>query len=727
MQALQNLMKVNVTNVLTGATFDEGGWAASVYDSFQYLKIDLEGLWEITSITNKDISRWSWYHTQSFRILHSKDGLTWTAYNTYLSDEILGETFNRQNTLTTIQFNPTIKTRFIVFNPVRYNWRPSMRVELYGCKRHDVASNDISTIVETNIESDTVWIPSQSPVIIDRHISIRPLATLTIQAGVSVIFTSSDAGIDVYGTLRVNGLEAVETIFTSSFPVLSKKRQWKGIFHQPGGNISLWYTVVRQATIGIQGDSIGIHLGHCNIYSCDTGIQLSGGTTSKHKISDSTFTILHTRSFRNEYGIRLHGTAQLPYIYIDQSQFSFNSKHGLVIENWNDESSSDTVLHLYNSKLNDNYKSGLLSSCSYQKHILVIENSSFSRNGETGLYLYQYYYEPTTVFDISYSNFEENAYNGVEYKYICYYCHGNLSNSLRHNHMIHNKRFQIVFSFTNRDDKPVMMNVLLTNNTIRKHSYYERYAVSIGANRVIGVFEIVNNTFDDLRGGFGINSGQDSSVQVNMINNIFENIYGEQMAVLYISSTRLHFVENIISNCSVNNLVDLVDGLSHQIKNNSFNNNAVTYCIVRVGEEYNKIKSINADFNYWGTDNISLVKACICDVFLDSLKARVRTDYVFLDPSMTSAQHIPTVDDFHITFDTDFNAYVIGGVIKSLINLPTFESDTVIVNRTVIIDYSAEVHLFGITYNFTAKRGIIVLGMLWLIKYRNMVVVCDVC
>lgn len=44
-----------------------GGWAASVYDSFQYLKIDLEGLWEITSITNKDISRWSWYHTQSFR------------------------------------------------------------------------------------------------------------------------------------------------------------------------------------------------------------------------------------------------------------------------------------------------------------------------------------------------------------------------------------------------------------------------------------------------------------------------------------------------------------------------------------------------------------------------------------------------------------------------------------------------------------------------------------
>ncbi|CAC5421096.1 unnamed protein product [Mytilus coruscus] len=82
---------------------------------------------------------------------------------------------------------------------------------------------------------------------------------------------------------------------------------------------------------------------------------------------------------------------------------------------------------------------------------------------------------------------------------------------------------------------------------------------------------------------------------------------------------------------------------------------------------------------------------------------------MFLDPSMTFAQHFSTVDDFQITFDTDFNAYVIGGVIKSSSSLPTFESDIVIVNRTVIIDYSVDVHLFGITFNFTANRGIIVI------------------
>ncbi|XP_063448431.1 uncharacterized protein LOC134727963 [Mytilus trossulus] len=405
----------------SSAKFEKGGWVAGENNVHQYLQIDLEGLWEITSIKTQDVDQWYWHTTQAFRIFHSKDGLIWTAYNTYLSDEILGETFNRQDKVTKIQFNPTIKTRFIAFNPVEYRWSPSMRVELYGCKRNDVASNNISTIIGTNIEYDTVWIPSQSPVIIDRHISIRPLVTLTIQAGVSVIFTSSEAGIDVYGTLRVNGIEAVETIFTSSFPVTSKKEQWKGISHQPGGNISFCNAVIRQATTGIQGDSIGIHLSHSIIYACDTGIQLSGGTqsnaTSKHEISVSKFAILHTRSVHNTYGIRLHGNEQRPHIYIDQSEFSFNDKHGLVIENWNDASSTDTVLHLYNSKLNDNYKSGLFSSSAYTKLILslVIHNSFFSKNGENGLYIHSRYYEPSAIFDISYSDFVENGYNGVEY------------------------------------------------------------------------------------------------------------------------------------------------------------------------------------------------------------------------------------------------------------------------------------------------------------------------
>ena len=405
----------------------------------------------------------------------------------------------------------------------------------------------------------------------------------------------------------------------------------------------------------------------------------------------------------------MHGSNQRPFIYIDQSEFSFNGRFGLIIDNWDDASSTDTVLQLYNSKLNNNYYSGLVSSKSLALS-LVITKSYFSRNGQNGLYLLRSSYEKKTMFEISNSYFEENEYNGVELKYSCWYCYLTLNDSLRHNHFTKNRRFQIVFSLTRYRSTPALMNFLMTNNTITKHSYNERYAVSIGANRLIGMFEIANNTFYDLHGGFEIQCGAGSSVQVNMRNNIFENVYGKKMSVLLISNTRLNFVENTISNCSVNNIIDIVDGLSHQLNNNSFIYNKETVCVVRVGEKYNKIKSINADYNYWGTNNISLAKACICDVFLDSSKARVLTDHMFFDPSMTSAQHIPTVDDFQTTFDTDLNGYIIGGVIKSANSLPTFESDTVIVNRTVIIDYSADVRLFGITLNFTASRGIIVIG-----------------
>ena len=49
------------------------------------------------------------------------------------------------------------------------------------------------------LQTDTIWIPSQSPIIIDKPIDVQPLAGLTIQAGVSVIFTSQDAGLRIYG------------------------------------------------------------------------------------------------------------------------------------------------------------------------------------------------------------------------------------------------------------------------------------------------------------------------------------------------------------------------------------------------------------------------------------------------------------------------------------------------------------------------------------------------
>jgi len=45
------------------------------------------------------------------RISYSTDGLLWTAYNTYASNNVLGETFSKEESILTITLEPPIKVR----------------------------------------------------------------------------------------------------------------------------------------------------------------------------------------------------------------------------------------------------------------------------------------------------------------------------------------------------------------------------------------------------------------------------------------------------------------------------------------------------------------------------------------------------------------------------------------------------------------------------------------
>lgn len=58
------------------------------------------------------------------------------------------------------------------------------------------------------LQSDTNWILSQSPIVIDRKVVVRPSTELVVQAGVSVVFNTSDAGMDVYGECLKYGEDA---------------------------------------------------------------------------------------------------------------------------------------------------------------------------------------------------------------------------------------------------------------------------------------------------------------------------------------------------------------------------------------------------------------------------------------------------------------------------------------------------------------------------------------
>ncbi|VDI46423.1 Hypothetical predicted protein [Mytilus galloprovincialis] len=105
------------------------GWAASSNNQFQYLKIDLEGVWQITRILFSEIEyRW---------VLYSENNFEWIPYNSRLSSDIFGEQFERAGSDTNITFDPPIETRYLVLNPITFQGRPSLKVELYGCRLKD--------------------------------------------------------------------------------------------------------------------------------------------------------------------------------------------------------------------------------------------------------------------------------------------------------------------------------------------------------------------------------------------------------------------------------------------------------------------------------------------------------------------------------------------------------------------------------------------------------------
>ncbi|XP_053379656.1 uncharacterized protein LOC123527920 isoform X2 [Mercenaria mercenaria] len=264
----------NTKNNASAARPGGDGWSASSGGMYEYLKLDLKSVWEITSMDVQGSSI-GWY-PRTFRISYSSDGYAWTGYNTRLSDDSLGELFDRKGTITSVTFDPTIKARYIAVNPVTNHGYASLRIELYGCQSTD-ASTQVFTNVRNGIEVDTTWIPSQSPILIDSPVAIRSTTVLTVQAGVNVIFTTKSARLDVYGTLSVEGIEGLAATFSSNHPVLSAKSKWEGVIQGAGGSVNMTHARIRQALVGIQGNGSRVKLAYSEIHSCEYGVRLSGG------------------------------------------------------------------------------------------------------------------------------------------------------------------------------------------------------------------------------------------------------------------------------------------------------------------------------------------------------------------------------------------------------------------------------------------------------------------
>ncbi len=84
-----------------------------------------------------------------------------------------------------------------------------------------------ATQVNSSVAADQVWRRGDSPVEVTRLIAVEREATLTIEAGVTVRF-STGAGIIINGNLRADGTPADQVVFTSAEG--SEAGSWGGLF-----------------------------------------------------------------------------------------------------------------------------------------------------------------------------------------------------------------------------------------------------------------------------------------------------------------------------------------------------------------------------------------------------------------------------------------------------------------------------------------------------------------
>ena len=487
------------------------------------------------------------------------------------------------------------------------------------------------------------------------------------------------------------------------------------------GNISLSHTVVRQADVGIQGDSAGVRIRHSNLYSCNVGIQISDGIMNdefhQNVKSESIFVISHTKCIYNKNGIYLHGTNEKPYFYIHHCDLSFNTGTGFTIKNWDKVKTTDisTSLFLSKSSMDNNAYYGMVSDDNIRLD-LIVDHSSFSGNKRSGIYIDRNRYENSASdIQITNSHLLENHYHGIYAKLYCWHCL-NDTTMISGNTFTKNERHQVyVEYYSYYDDENTHVDIAIMNNTFLEHAYKSGYLVAIHSSRLNSKLAIEENTFNNSHGGIEIYGKNKKYVMAVVRNNVFQNVYGATKNVIFVTKTRLNFTENVITTCTVPVLMDLADGINHEITFNNFSNNGLTVCLVNVGEDYRHKHFIFADYNHWGSSDIELIKSLICDVFLDSSKARVLMDYFFPDVGMSSAQAISSAFHLNYQYDSELAVGVIGGVIHSGFNMSILVSKNVIVNRTIIVDETANVLLSGFTFNFTRKRGFVLLG-----KYKLM-------
>ncbi|XP_076092310.1 uncharacterized protein LOC143063814 [Mytilus galloprovincialis] len=679
------------------------GWGASKHDKFQYLKIDLNGTWLITGILFSRINN-GWY-TKTLRVLYSENNFEWIPYNSRLSSNVFGEEFERTGSETNITFDPVIETRYLIFNPTYFYGLPSLKVELYGCHLQDETKS--ITHFSKDVETNTAWIPSQSPVIINTTIEIRPSVTLEIHAGVSVIFTKPDAGIRILGSLVTKGIPGLTAMFSSDYPVTSFKNKWKGLELKPGGTLNIAHSVIRQGDICVQGTSEDMDINFGTFYSCNTALRVSEGinltVTKEEFIPETTFKIRNSEFIYNQYGIQFQGTTEKPSLFIKKCNISLSSGYGIHIGSWFNRALHNVLSRLYidMSSIERNSNHGIYSGSRGIASIFVNNTFIKGHTGSNGIYSYRWYASPytenITIINSELSNNRlQSVYMYVGYCYSCYYSVLTIINT----------------TFGSNFDRSSVevyhlgeVSINIIGNSF--HNCRGNYPV-IGLSKVghQSDLKVFDNTFRNSYAVLSVN-GPDSIMPINIQGNVFMNntqvSSNSKTSLVTISNARLNFIRNTVQSCLMYSLVDIKDGVEHIFSQNKFIDNLLTPCYIKVESIFNRTHAISASYNFWGHTDTDTIKSKICDFFVDSRAALVTVEQFYIDITMLSTLNISNA--FEFIQQSDENVYIVEGIFDSSVPLLLPEDSIFIVKRSILIAENGDVQISKAFFNFSQDRG----------------------
>ncbi|XP_048249483.1 uncharacterized protein LOC124117067 [Haliotis rufescens] len=659
------------------------GWVAQQSNGTEYLQVDL--------LTQHSVTRYSvqgskngWF-PGTMVLFYSQDSLVWGRYVTSNGTQTLAGPPDYR-TVVTFDLNPAVQARYLAFVPQRrtYSSYAGLRLELYGC----AAEQQIPvrhTEVSQDIQGSHEWLPSLSPYVINTAIKIRPAAHVKIQPGVKVIFNSSHAGFIVLGTMEARGLSGLPVVFTASTTFTNRTNMWAGIEVVSQGNLSLEFSHIYGAGVGIQGTLGAMTIRHCNIHHNDRGLDLHVGDTVQDRIHISG-TIISDNTQEGIYASNWPEGSS--HIGIEDSDILRNGKSGMAF-------GKEVVLFANNCRFSDNKAHGIYHNYYYGGMGSSIKKCMFENNRYTGFIISNARYARKLNITFDETEFKENQQEGL--KLYIQNAASDVYISITNSHFINNSRHGVQIQGEFSSTRP---EILLRNNTMEgsQTTSYQLMYIETRSSKY-GNILMTENSFLT-RKGIRIQGRND--VAFNISNNIFTGIKRDTGILVEADNTVIF--GNIFTNCSTTSVIH-TKNVRVQIHSNVFMNPQTLYDVF-VDVDYSTNHRLNASHNFWGSSDKFFVRSRICDFFCDVTKMMAEVDPYFVSEMLIDMSS--QLDSDMFTLD---DQSMIGGTLDSPIILQP--NQVLYVNRSLYIPEGIELTISkNNTLVFPNKQGIFVRGLL---------------